>query len=279
MNVYRDSVIPFTQFGGTSMSSEFPNFNGEENWLAIFAGEGGFTNQTSMPDGNYPPVTWKMPLTAGAMACRNRIIGTGTLTANVSSGIAIIASLTGSGTISQAVATIGIAILASISGSGGVSSAIGSLLSQITAALSGSGTISNADLKAYLNALASLIGQGDITDADLEGLGELIAALEGEGIITALLTGEGELGATITSYGSLTPEGIRDAIWSAAAANFNVAGTMGAKLNSAASGGVDYDALAEAVWDGEVSGRSGSTQAGKVLTDIKSKTNLIPGLF
>ena len=36
--------------------------------------------------------------------------------------------------------------------------------------------------------------------------------------------------------------------------------------------------VAEAVWDSEVSGRTG-VQAGKTLEDIKSKTNLIPGLF
>jgi hypothetical protein len=53
---------------------------------------------------------------------------------------------------------------------------------------------------------------------------------------------------------------------------------MGQKLNSAASGGVDYNALAEAVWDAEVSGRTG-TEAGKVLEDVKKKANMIPGLY
>ena len=258
MNVYRDSVIPFTQFGGTSMSSEFPNFNGEENWLTLFAGEGGFPNQTSMPDGNYHPVAWKMPLTAGNITARNKLNGAGTLTVSGNLGYQILASLSGSGTISNA---------------------LGTLIINLIASITGDGTISSASIEAFLFAVAELTGEGDITDADLEAVGELIAALEGAGVLTSTLTGQGELGATITSYGSLTPEGIRDAIWGAAAASFNVSGTMGAKLNSAASGGVDYDALAEAVWDGEVSGRSGSTQAGKVLTDIKSKTNLIPGLF
>ncbi len=36
-------------------------------------------------------------------------------------------------------------------------------------------------------------------------------------------------------------------VWSAVAANNNITGTMGAKLNTASSGGVDYQALAEAV--------------------------------
>lgn len=45
----------------------------------------------------------------------------------------------------------------------------------------------------------------------------------------------------------LTPEGIRFAVWSSLATDNNIAGTMGQKFNSAASGWVDYDALADAV--------------------------------
>jgi len=257
MNVYRDSVIPFTQFGGVSMSSEFPNFNGEENWPTIFMGEGGFADQTSMPDGNYPPVTWKMPLKAGAISARNKLIGSGTFTANGNLGYQILASLTGEGTISNA---------------------LGTLIIDLIASISGSGTISNADMQAFLFALADLTGSGDITSADLEGIGELIAALEGAGIVVSTLTGNGELGASITAYGALTPEGIRDAIWGAAAASYNVTGTMGQKLNSAASGGVDYNALAEAVLDAEVAGRLVGS-LGKTVESTASKANLISALL
>lgn len=45
----------------------------------------------------------------------------------------------------------------------------------------------------------------------------------------------------------LTPEGIRFAVWSSLAVDNNIPNTMGAKVNSAASGWVDYDALADAV--------------------------------
>ena len=37
-------------------------------------------------------------------------------------------------------------------------------------------------------------------------------------------------------------------VWQAAAAEFADTGTMGAKLNTASSGGVDYAALADTVW-------------------------------
>ena len=65
--------------------------------------------------------------------------------------------------------------------------------------------------------------------------------------------------ATLTSYATgrlygsteelgLTVPGIVSGVWNAAAASYNTSGTMGQKLNNAASGGVDYDALAAAVW-------------------------------
>ena len=43
------------------------------------------------------------------------------------------------------------------------------------------------------------------------------------------------------------PATITVAVWTAMAADYLSAGSMGAKLNSAASGGVDYSALAAAI--------------------------------
>jgi len=257
MNVFRDSYIPITHLGGITMSPEFTNFNQQYGWNAIYAGEGAFTDQTSLPDGNTISITWRMPLKAGAIASRNKIIGLGSIVASGNLGYQIIASLSGSGTISNALADLLIALGASISGSG---------------------TISDADMKAYLDLVASITGNGDITSAELLAVGELIAELIGSGIITSTLLGDGELSANITSYGSLTPEGLRDAIWNAVATSYNTSGTMGQKLNSAAVGGVDYNALAEAVWDAEVSGRT-VLQAGKILENIKTNAGIIPALL
>ena len=250
--MYRDSAIPFTQFGGTTMSSEFTNFNKPEQWLLTYITEASFAKTTSLPDGNNHPTTWRMPLRAGAISSRNRLLGEGNITATGHYGLPLIASLVGSGGITQALGALGIAIYANITASGGITTALGGLLAEISASLSGDGTISSADMLAYLNAIADLVGSGDITDADLEGLGELIAILEGDGILDVTLTGIGELGATIRAYGSLTPEGIRDAVWQAVATSFNDPGTMGQKLNSAAVGGIDYDALATAVWSAAI---------------------------
>lgn len=275
MNVYRDSVIPITQFGGISMSGEFTNFNRQENWHCINAGMGGFVAQTSLPWGNRNPIAWRLSMKAGGVSSTsNNILGSGGASGTLHYGMPLLAVITGQGTISSALANIGMELLATITGDGGISSALGNLLAEISANMTASGGISSADMVAYLYAIASLSGSGTISSAQATGLGELLAIITGEGSVNPLLTGTGELSSTITSYGSLTPEGIRDSIWGAIAANYNIAGTMGAKLNSAASGGVDYNALAEAVWDAEVSGRTGS-QAGNVL----EKAKLIPALL
>jgi hypothetical protein len=54
--------------------------------------------------------------------------------------------------------------------------------------------------------------------------------------------------ANITGESALSPQNLAAAVWQALAAQYNDPGTMGNKLNLAASGGVDYDALAQAVW-------------------------------
>ncbi len=240
MNVYRDSVIPFTQFGGVTMSPEFTNFNTSVDWVALYAGSGGFEDITSLPDGNYAPVAWRLPLKGGAMTSRTKIIGVGSLTALGNLGYQIVASISGDGTISSALGTLTINLIAEITGTGGVTS---------------------ASVDAFLFAVANLVGSGDITDAELRGLGELIAALQGEGLLDATFIGTGNLSADITSYGALTPEGLRDAVWNAAAASFNTSGTMGQKLNSAASAGDPWGTDLPSIYTG--------TQAGAILAEIQ----------
>lgn len=51
-----------------------------------------------------------------------------------------------------------------------------------------------------------------------------------------------------TPYTTLSPENLAANVWGALATSFNEAGTMGNKLNTASSGGVDLDAMAATVW-------------------------------
>lgn len=75
----------------------------------------------------------------------------------------------------------------------------------------------------------------------------------------------------------LTPEGIRFAVWSSLATDNNIIGTMWQKLNSAASGWVDYDALADAVVAKILELPDGVLTPEQVeqITDTVKKSNLI----
>lgn len=153
--------------------------------------------------------------------------------------------LTGSGNAGGD-AILALELLASILGEGGIT-ADGGLIVNLIATITGSGDISDADMQAFLNLIATITGSGGIT-ATGTGIGDIGAAVSGSGAITSTATGLGDMAATIRGYGDLTPEGLRDAVWNALAAQYNTSDTMGAKLNAAGSGGVDLNALAAAVW-------------------------------
>lgn len=58
----------------------------------------------------------------------------------------------------------------------------------------------------------------------------------------------GSISGESTTVQALSPDGLAKAVWNSVALQFNVSGSMGSKLNSAASGGIDYAALGLAVW-------------------------------
>ena len=127
-------------------------------------------------------------------------------------------------------------------------------------------------------AIIPTIKTSDFIAVRMVGEGSLSASVYGVGVLSATLTGEGSttfnghMGshatATLTGEGSLTgtPRGIGSAsvvmdagsrpsafdiaqeVWQSQKTAYNAAGTMGNALNNASSGGVDYNALAAAVW-------------------------------
>lgn len=196
-----------------------------KNW---FAGDHTPDKKSGYVDGCLPPATWMMPTVAGGMASRGFVGGSGSINPNLLMTLAAQATVTGQGDIT----------------------AIGGLIVNLLANISGSGGVFSADAKAFLNLLATISGSGGVaSSSQLRGLGALVATLAGTGVASGTLPATGQLGATIRGYGDLTPEGLRDAVWSALATQYNVTGTMGQKLNNAASGGVDYAALGAAVWE------------------------------
>lgn len=102
-------------------------------------------------------------------------------------------------------------------------------------------------------ATASINGSGTASFTVTAAPAQLGALADGAGIASFTVTGTlipyaiGHMAGSTEDSSVLTTQSIATAVWSALAAVNNDAGTMGAKLNTASSGGVDYAALADAV--------------------------------
>lgn len=218
---------PVRRFGG-ALCQEAPLFyqhGAKRNWYA--SANTSRDLKSGHPTGTLNPGAALFPQKSGGMASRNVIAGAGTTAFAITGGVNGEATIVGSGDITSATAQLVISMVAT---------------------LAGSGTVADADLRGYLNAVATLTGSGDITAA-IAALGWLGAATSGSGTISSATPyATGTLAATIRGYSDLTPEGLRDLVWNATAASYTTSGTMGQKVNSAASGGVDLNALAAAVW-------------------------------
>ena len=190
---------------------------------------GGFDQVSSVPNGYRAPGAWVLAQKSGGLAAHNTITGSGTASATGQSGYNIEADISGTGGVDQAQTFLG-------------------LIVTIVATISGTGTVSSAGISAITNLLATITGSGDI-DAIAAGLADLSAIIEGEAIVNANNTALMDVAAQIRGYGDLTPEGIRDSVWSALLANYTESGTAGKALSTASSGGVDPSLLAAAVWN------------------------------
>jgi hypothetical protein len=208
----------------------------------------------AIPGGHLSPSAWSLPRTAGGMSSRNEILGDGTY----------------SGT-----GALGLNGDAALSGDGGVTSALLALVVSAVASLSGSGSLT-ADIVGKLEAAAALAGSGNLTGA-AGALASLLASLSGAGGATATTFASGDMSANIRGYSDLTPEGLRDAVWNALAASYNVAGTMGAAAQSGGGGGGGL--TAQQIRDAMALATVASIAAGSIddkLNAIKVNTNLIP---
>lgn len=183
----------------------------------------------ALPNGAYPNLTWFIPQQAGQIGSSNQIYGSGIPTATLAGGLNALGDLTGSGTITNGFL---------------------SLIADLIASLTGAGDISPpANLIAILNLYSDqLTGSGAIA-ATLAAYADVQASLTGNGTLTLTPYAIGELSANITGESALSPQNLAAAVWNAIASQYNTVGTMGNKLNSAASGGVDYHALGLAVWN------------------------------
>lgn len=223
---------------------------------------GSMSERAGFPNGAEGSDTWSLPRKGGGLAAYTTIAGSGTLTASDLQPIFEIAG--------------------SMAGSGDLAGAM-SLLSGMSATLAGSGGVTGA-LQALSNMAASISGSGDVAAA-LGLLVSMQAVLSGSGSLNGSnLTGFANMSASILSYGELTPEGLRDAVWSAAAASYNAAGTMGEKLNDAGSASNPWTEVIEsgytaaeilrliaAVVQGDATGLEGAAPVFKSIDGSKNR--------
>lgn len=204
------------------------------------------TNKSSFANGYTPPYSWNLAPKSGGLGANNTISGAGELNfANLAGGLNAEAPLTGSGDITNA--------------------ALALVLSAV-AALTGSGTLS-ADIIGKLEAVADLTGSGDLTAA-LGALASVVGALTGSGTISSAgMAAFASMSAGISvTGGTLTAGEVAAAVWDSIAADFNDAGTMGNKMNSAASAG---DPWTTALPGAYADGTAGQIVGQKLLSTAK----------
>lgn len=273
MNVFHKN--PGLSLSGQSLFGNRPQSNKNGSQRNVFSGEynGGFDQKSGTPLGYTPPYSYTIALRSGGIASFRYVAGAGDVTdADIAGGVNLTADLSGSGDITNAAGALVVSAIATLVGAGTVT---GSLIGIATAT-------------------ADLVGQGNVTAA-LAAIASLTASIEGSGTAAGVINAKGFMTADITSAGdALTAGAVAAAVWESIATAFNTPGTMGNKLNSAASAGDPWStalpgsyAPGEAGYiigtnlDAAVSSLSTSAQAILILKILRNKikTDDVTGLM
>lgn len=189
------------------------------------------------PTGSNPPYAIVMGDKGGLISSSNTISGASSTSISMAMGLAAQSALSGSGNLT-----------------GGLS-----LVIQLACGILAEGDIS-ASLVGKLEMASALAGQGDL-EASLGLIAFVVSEITGSGSVEGTFYGTASLAADISSSSTLSPENLAAAVWNSIAASFNTAGTMGAKMNSAASAGDP--------WATALPGSYLSTEAGGILAQIQ----------
>jgi hypothetical protein len=182
-------------------------------------------NLYAIPEGTYAETSWLLPQGIGAMSSPRFAQASVSATAAGAMGI----TATGSGTMAFTFAD-----------------AVGQLISSGTGSASFAIVCNTPLMTASLNAVGgatfTLLGS-----AALSGLGfaQASAAFSLQPVANSYAVGS--MSGTTVDTGVLTVDAIKAGVWSAVAGEYNVSGTMGARLNTLATGGVDYGDMALAI--------------------------------
>ena len=230
----------------------------------------------SLPCGSYPPYATMMPQRGGDMSARRSAdfaiapAATGVLgmpaagTANAAVGIAPASVLPAddasplrTGSASFAVVPNALEGQLMSSGEGSAALTISTNGPQLTASISSGGALSFAvsTNAPTLGALANAAGSSEVAFSaapasilPLDDASPLRTGAAGLAFTGALVPyAVGRMAGSTTDDSVLTSTAIAAAVWDSVAAQFTDSATFGGKLNTASSGGVDLNALAQAV--------------------------------
>ena len=204
----------------------------------------------AVPTG-YGSGAWVMAITAGGISGQS-----GVAIASTGSGVLGLPG-TGGASITLTFADASGQLISSGSGAAALSIALNNAL--LTASLNGSGT---ATLTITPNAPV-LGAKADLTAS---------ASLQITGTLQPYAVGQ-MTGSTVDTS-VLTVDAIASAVWEALAAQHTNSATMGGKLNTASSGGVDLNALAQSVW--QYATRSLSGEQATQLSEVWKLQGLDP---
>lgn len=143
----------------------------------------------------------------------------------------------------------------------------------IRATLSGSQDF-NVIISSIGNMFATLVGEGD-TSLNINTAYNMTLTLSGDGIFNVLLKAIANLNATIDAGARPSAFDIAQEVLNSQANNYNSSGTIGNKINLASSGGIDYDALALAVWTYVIANVNTTDSAADVLKKVKKLASSI----
>lgn len=233
---------PYTMRGASTTATASGNLRSQlgargSSQLARFCNSDWYKWQ-SFPSGYGVDSSIFPPLTAGGLGAANgAIVGVGSATGTLQGAKEMAATITGSGSLTTANL---------------------SLLVPLAATILSQGIISSAPMQATISLAATLAGSGDVT-AGLGLLANCVATLTGSGSVSdANLYGTASLSATIyVNEGTASVAQMAEGVWNALAADYNDSGTMGQKLNGAASAGDP--------WSTELPGAYAPDQAGGIV--------------
>ena len=205
------------------------------------------TNRASIPQGMRGGGTWKMATKTGALVSSNDVTGTFTLTGTGNYGRNLDATINWDTIINQA-------DLALIVGA--------------TATINFDTTITQADLGGTQNMDASFTGMTFTINSVISAESGLDATITFSATLNgSVATAFGDMEAVISgATEALTPASVAQEVWNSVALAFNTAGTMGNKMNSAASAGDP--------WTTNLPAAYAAGTAGQIIGTLQNDINL-----